>query len=40
MIDCDKSIERRVLRKVVNGKKRVKRDKARRREKQGCENFS
>ena len=40
MIVCDKSTERKGLRKVVNRKKGVKREKTRRKERQGCENFS
>ena len=40
MIVCDKSIERKDLRKVVNRKKGVKREKQRRKERQEYENFS
>jgi len=40
MIDCDKSTEGKDLRKVVNRKKGVKREKTKRNERQGCENFS
>ena len=40
MIDCDGLIEKKDLRKVVARKKGVKREKIRRNERQGCENFS
>ena len=40
MIDCDKLIERKDLRKVVNRKKEAKRGKQEGRERQGRENFS
>ena len=40
MIDCDTLVEREDLRKAVYRKKEVKREKTRRKEKQGYENFS
>ena len=40
MIDCGRLIERNDLRKVVSGKKGVKEEKTRRKEKQRCEIFS
>ena len=40
MIDCDKLIERKDLRKMVNRKKGVKSDKTGKKERQGCKNFS
>jgi len=42
MMDCDKPIEEKNLRKVVNKKKGVERERERigRKERQGCENFS
>jgi len=40
MIDCDKLIEKKGLRKVVDRKKGVKREKIERQERQGCGNFS
>jgi len=40
MIGCDKSTERKDLRKVVNKKKEAKRGKTGRKEKQGCKNLS
>ena len=39
MIDCDKSVEIKDSRKVVNGKKSMKRGKTGRKERQGCETF-
>jgi len=35
-----KSMERKDLKKVVKGKKGVKREKPGRKEREGCENFS
>ena len=40
MIVCDESIDRKSLRKMANRKKGVKREKTRRKERQGCENLS
>ena len=40
MIDCDKSIERKGLRKAVERKKSVKREKTRREENRGVKTFS
>ena len=40
MIDCDEMIERKGLRKVVNMRRGLKQEKPRRKEKQGCKNFS
>ena len=40
MIDCDKSIERKGLRKVEYRKEGVRREGTGRKERQGCENFS
>ena len=40
MIDSDESIETKVMRKVVGKKKGAMCEKTRRKEKQGCENFS
>ena len=40
MIVCDESIDRKGLSKIVNRKKGVKREKTRRKERQGCENLS
>ena len=39
MIDCDKSIEMKDSKKVVNGKKSMKRGKTGRKERQECETF-
>lgn len=40
MIDCDKLIERKGLRKVMNKKKKSKERGTRKKERQGRENFS
>ena len=40
MIDCDKSMERKGLRKVEYRKKVVRRERIGRKERQECETFS
>ena len=40
MINCDEIIERKGLRKVVNMRRGLKQEKTRRKEKQGCKDFS